>query len=460
MSAHQDLVTVDILGPAHGGSSVARVDGQVMFVRGALPGEKGVPVSLDASQRGRRFLTGTVADASAIAEPSPHRTAAVCPAAQAGAGCCDLDFIDDIGALALKTTVVREQFARIGGIDLADPADPAAACTVTATSLHPFSGYRTRVRLGVDERGHPGLRRASSNGIIALRGEAGRCAQWAPGLADGLADELAEFELTPGAEVCVAVGDDGERGIVEVPPAPRHRRGRTGSRRRTKSGKARVGRRVLAGSGQVARTVGDVTWSIPAESFWQAHQAAASAYSDWVVSAAPQRRTSSPAGSSTGAAPVAWDLYGGAGVFSAALTGAAPGMRVECVDIASAATSAGRRALADRDIRFVDGDVAATLGSLRGADSATGPSPAVVVLDPPRTGAGESVVEEVAAHRPDTVLQIGCDPATAARDAAAFVRHGYRPDSVTVVDAFGLTHHVEVLVRYVPDTHTTKNDVR
>ncbi|MDN5721228.1 MAG: class I SAM-dependent RNA methyltransferase, partial [Corynebacterium sp.] len=69
--------------------------------------------------------------------------------------------------------------------------------------------------------------------------------------------------------------------------------------------------------------------------------------------------------------------------------------------------------------------------------------------DPPRTGAGREVVEAIAAREPAVVLHIGCDPATAARDAASFLAHGYEPEAVEVVDAFGLTHHVEVLVRYV-----------
>ena len=86
-------------------------------------------------------------------------------------------------------------------------------------------------------------------------------------------------------------------------------------------------------------------------------------------------------------------------------------------------------------MRFVAGDVASHIAELRG-----GRGLVAVVLDPPRTGAGDRVLEEVAAHRPAHVLHIGCDPATAARDAA------------TLVDAFGLTHHVEVLSHYVRAT--------
>ncbi|MEJ6548329.1 TRAM domain-containing protein [Corynebacterium sp. USCH3] len=426
--------TVDILGPAHGGTSVARLDGQVVFVRGALPGEKGVPVRLDAAPEGQRFLTAAVGDVSAIGEASVHRVEARCPAAAAGAGCCDLDFVDPEGSLAYKTRVVVEQFRRIGHLDLDSLLGDGG---VETRSPEPFAGYRTRARLGVDADGRAGLRERGGTAIIPLQGLPGPCAQWDPALADGLVDDLAGWSLTPGAEVCVAVGDDGVRSVVEVPAQPRQRRRRhrTAPRSRARD-HSPAGRRVLGGSGEVVRTVAGVSWRVPAESFWQAHRGAADLYSAWVT------------GNSPSDGGTAWDLYGGAGVFAAALTQADPGISVDCVDIASPATAAGEAALRGRDVRFVTGDVAGSVRSLRGAAPGSTP-PSVVVLDPPRTGAGQKVVDAVADRAPASVLHVGCDPATAARDAAAFVRHGYTPDSVTVVDAFGLTHHVEVLVRYV-----------
>lgn len=426
------VTTVDILGPAHGGAGVARVDGQVVFVRGALPGEKGVPVHIDEGKAGKRFLTATVTDAQAIGETSPHRVPALCPAAAAGAGCCDLDFVDQEGSLAVKRQVVVEQFQRIGGIDLNTASDGEAPECVSAD---PFTGYRTRVRLGVDPHGRAGLRRRSSAGVIPLDSPVVRCAQWAPALAEGLSTELAVHSLTPGAEVCVALGDDGARSIVEVPPVPRpQRRGHRGRGRGRRHDA--VQRRVLSGTGDVVRTVGGRSWHVPVEAFWQAHHAAAGMYSGWVTAHTPVD------------SELVWDLYGGAGVFAAALGDAVPGVAVDCVDIASPATAAGRDTLADRDVRFVTGDVAGCINSLRGAAPGATP-PSVVVLDPPRTGAGRKVIDAVTTRGPATVLHIGCDPATAARDAAVFAEHGYRPDAVTVVDAFGLTHHVEVLVRYV-----------
>lgn len=437
-----DHLTLDIAGPAHGGAAVARCGedagdraGQVVFVRGALPGETGVPVELDGKTSGkRRFLTGQVTDAALIAGPSPHRVAPVCAAASAGAGCCDLDIVDSAGSLEWKRQVVIDQFSRIGHVD-------TGSVSVTAASPEPFTGYRTRVRLGVDAEGRAGLRGSGSHGIIPVTDAV--CAQWSPELAAGLADELATFTLTPGAEVCVAVGTDGERSIVELVKESTGRkttRGRRDHRRRNGAVRRRTRRTVLSGSGTVTHVVNGVSWTVPVEAFWQAHRAAPELYSDWITATLAD----APAGEGTGQR-TAWDLYGGSGVFSAALTTAVPGAQVDCVDVASEATAAGEKALAGQDVRFVAGDVAGSIGELRDSGNLH-----AVVLDPPRTGAGDRVLEGVAAHRPRHILHIGCDPATAARDAATLGTLGYRPVSLTAVDAFGLTHHVEVLSHYVP----------
>lgn len=443
-----DQLTLDITGPAHGGAAVARCgedagerSGQVVFVRGALPGETGVPVVLDEQTSGkRRFLTGRLADVAQIGGPSAHRVAPVCAAAAAGAGCCDLDFVDAEGSLEWKRQVVVDQFARIGHLDLTD-------VTVSATSPAPFTGYRTRVRLGVDAEGRAGLRSSGSHGIIPVAEAV--CAQWTPALVDGLAEELVSFTLTPGAEVCVAVGTDGARSVVELVKESTGRkttRGRRDHRRRNGAVRRRTRRTVLSGDGTVTHAVNGVTWTVPVEAFWQAHVASPELYSDWITSTLAGDAGVADAVPGDGS-PAAWDLYGGSGVFSAALTAALPGAQVDCVDVASEATAAGEQALADRDVRFVAGDVASHIAELRG-----GRGLAAVVLDPPRTGAGDRVLEEVAAHRPAHVLHIGCDPATAARDAATLASAGYRPVSLTAVDAFGLTHHVEVLSHYVRPT--------
>ena len=74
----------------------------------------------------------------------------------------------------------------------------------------------------------------------------------------------------------------------------------------------------------------------------------------------------------------------------------------------------------------------------------------VVVLDPPRTGAGRGVCAEVAALRPRVVAYVACDPAALARDTAYLADAGYRLDALRAFDAFPMTHHVECVARFVP----------
>jgi tRNA/tmRNA/rRNA uracil-C5-methylase (TrmA/RlmC/RlmD family) len=67
----------------------------------------------------------------------------------------------------------------------------------------------------------------------------------------------------------------------------------------------------------------------------------------------------------------------------------------------------------------------------------------VVVLDPPRSGAGRDVVRRIAARRPRVVSYVACDPAALARDLATFAEAGYRLATLRAFDLFPMTHHVE-----------------
>ena len=73
------------------------------------------------------------------------------------------------------------------------------------------------------------------------------------------------------------------------------------------------------------------------------------------------------------------------------------------------------------------------------------PQPDVVVLDPPRVGAGADVVTRIAARKPQRVIHIGCDPATFATDIWAWSQAGYHLSDIVVVNAFPGTHHFETL---------------
>lgn len=384
--------------PASGGSCVAHHEGRVVFVRYALPGER-VRVRVTAD-RGSYWH----ADAVEIVEPSADRTSSLCPIAGVdGAGCCDLAFATPEAARALKATVVANQLQRLGGHAWGGHAEPLGGPT----------GWRTRVRLDVGADGRPGFHRYHSDELVTDL----RCAQLPTGMLDGL--DVRDWPA--GARLHVAVDDDGERHVVRTL--------RTGKRTATK---------VVEGNYEATQRVGRRSWRVPVTAFWQAHRAAAEVYSGLVVDWAQP-----------GAGMTACDLYGGAGVFAAAL-GEAVGEsgRVLSVDTSRAASRAARAALADLP------QVEVVTDSVRRALRAERTKADVAVLDPPRSGAGREVIDLLAAAGVPRVVHIGCEAASFARDIGLYKRHGYAVDQLKVFDAFPLTHHLECIALLTRQTQT------
>jgi tRNA/tmRNA/rRNA uracil-C5-methylase (TrmA/RlmC/RlmD family) len=382
-------LTLDTGAPANGGSCVAHYEGRVVFVRYALPGER-VRVRVTAD-RGSYWH----AEAIEVIEPSPDRTASLCPIAGVdGAGCCDLAFARPEAARVLKAKMVANQLERLGGHHWSGDGEPLSDAGPT--------GWRTRVRLGVGPDHHPGFHRYHSEELVTDL----RCAQLPAGMLDG----LAETDCPPGAQLHVAVDDDDQRHVVRTV--------RDGRRTETK---------VVEGAYQAVQRVGRRTWRVPVTVFWQAHRDAAEVYSSLVADWAQP-----------GAGMTAWDLYGGAGVFAAVL-GDAVGEsgRVLNVDTSRAATRAARAALLDLpQVEVITDSVRRALAVQRaGAD--------VAVLDPPRSGAGREVVDLLAAAGVPRVVHIGCEAASFARDIGLYLGHGYTVEKIRVFDAFPLTHHTE-----------------
>jgi tRNA/tmRNA/rRNA uracil-C5-methylase (TrmA/RlmC/RlmD family) len=182
-----------------------------------------------------------------------------------------------------------------------------------------------------------------------------------------------------------------------------------------------------APAAKVRETVGDRTWHLDAGGFWQVHPHAVAAFTETV------RDMLHPA-----AGERVWDLYGGAGVFAAAL--APHSGPVTVVEADRRAVATGQRALRDlANVRFVRGDVAQVLNNPRWH------SVDLVVLDPPRAGAGRAVVESITSRAPRAVAYVACDPAAFARDVRTFAEHGYRLDRIRAFDSFPMTQHFETI---------------
>lgn len=408
--------------PGHGGFCVGRHEGRVVFVRHGLPGE--TVLARVTEDQGGTFCR---ADAVEIVHASADRVPRSCPVSgPGGAGCCDYTHATPAAQRALKAAVVAELLRRVAGLEREVTVEPVAGWPADATG-----GWRTRVRLPVDALGRAGAHRYRSDEVIADL----RCPQPVEGALAG----IAERRWTPGADLVVALDADGIRHIVELAPPEPARGGRDGRRRPAGRRRTAAARRaaahaprleqVRAGSGRAVEYVAGRRWEISATGFWQAHRLAAQCYSDlvaeWADLAAGER---------------AWDLYSGAGVFAARLAEqAGPDGAVLAVESARPAVADGRAAL--RDLPWVDLR-AARVERWAGEHARTAP-PRVVVLDPPRAGAGKEVVAAVTAAGPERIVHIGCDPASFARDIGLYHHGGYRLAGLRVFDAFPGTHHME-----------------
>lgn len=385
-AAAPDELVLDTDAPANGGSCVARHDGRVVFVRYALPGER-VRARV-TEQRGSYWH----ADAIEILQPSADRIAPLCPVAGVdGAGCCDLAFAEPQAARTLKGAVVANQLARLGNYQWEGPAEPVGSGAPLA--------WRTRVQLDVGPDGRAGLHRYHSSELVTDL----RCGQ----LPDGMMDGLDGPRWRPGDRLLVVLDDDGRR----------HVRSAAADRRDSV---------MVEGESTTVQRVGERVWRLPVTAFWQSHRDAATGYSalvkQWLDGSGARR---------------AWDLYGGAGLFAAALAEVVgDNGQVLTVDTARSASGAARAALADLPVRVVSESVRRFLaGNPRGAD--------VALLDPPRAGAGREIIELVAGAGVRQVVHIGCEAASFARDIGLYRSHGYQVAEMRVFDAFPLTHHVE-----------------
>ena len=394
-----------VLGPvtvgpvAHGGHCVARLaaeeptddgGGRVLFVRHTLPGETvRVRVTDDSHHRFWR------ADAVEVLEASPDRVPVRCPVAGPGlCGGCDFQHVDLAAQRRLKTAVVAEQLQRLAGIDW-DGEVVGVDTPDTADGLH----WRTRMRYGVDERGRAGLHAARSSRLVPLP------EQGCP-IAHRRTPAVVHRDWPAGSELVAVAGFEESTllrdGVLE-------------------QGRAELDERAA-----------DRSWRVAADGFWQVHPAAADTLVDAVLGGlAPQ------------AGETAFDLYCGVGLFAGALADA--GCRVWGVEGSRAAIRTARSNLADHGdrVRLRAERVDRALAALpRRTD--------LVVLDPPRTGAGKVVVAEVLARRPRAVAYVACDPAALARDLGLAARHGYVATSIRGFDLFPMTQHVECVALLAP----------
>jgi tRNA/tmRNA/rRNA uracil-C5-methylase (TrmA/RlmC/RlmD family) len=401
-------VELDVGEPAHGGVCVARHEGRVVFVRHALPGER--VRALVTEDRGGSFCR---ADAVEILRAAPERVQPPCPYARPGrCGGCDWQHATGAAQRDLKARVVRDQFTRLAHLDVAELL--AGVEELPGGLL----GWRTRVTFAVDPAGRPGLHRHRSHEIEYVD----RCLLGV----DAVGDTPALAQRWPGhTGIEAARGDDGEVTLVgHRPGAGRQARGRRPPDRVA----------VLSGPPALHRELFGRSFRVTAPGFWQVHPAAAETLATALLDAvrpAPGEHVV--------------DLYAGAGAFTAALAEAVgPSGRVLAVESSA-------QAVADAEANLADLAWVEVRRGRVGAGALSGAAADVVVLDPPRAGAGREVMAAIFAWRPRVVGYVSCDPATLARDVGFARQAGWRLSGLRAFDAFPMTQHVECVATLHPD---------
>ncbi|MFC5503438.1 class I SAM-dependent RNA methyltransferase [Lysinimonas soli] len=397
---------------AHGGISVARLDGRVVFVSDAIPGER-VLARISDDSKPSFWRAETVR----VLEPSPHRQAHVWPEASVDrdpddrAGGAEFGHIDLAHQRRLKAEVLAEALSRMAGIEretaveaLPGPADG--------------TGWRTRVRLHVAS----GEDRDAAGTTV----EAGTVGPYA----------ARSHRVIPVTSLPLAVP-----AVREIAPLTERI---TGSDTVDVLAPGTGGARLIIGRqapSVVRERVGDREFRVDDGGFWQVHLGAASALTEAVQQAID------PALFDPRAANL--DLYGGVGLLAAAV-GDRFGRTVRITSVESDARATehaaenlaewvGATAVTARVEHWVRQLAGSSAGELSRLAAGT------VVLDPPRSGAGKAVLAALAAVKPAQLVYVACDPVAFARDVAILDGFGYRLQALRALDLFPHTHHLEAV---------------
>lgn len=395
---------VQIGAPAHGGHAVARHEGRVIFVRHTAPGEV-VDVALTDADPDAKFWRG---DAVVIHEPSPDRVDHVWPqAGQGGVGGAELGHLTLGAQRRWKQAVLTDTMRRIGHIELADVEVAPAPGEEQSGGRY----TRTRIELVADGEGRASMYRHRSHDLVAIE-------EMPLAASEILEAGLLAKRWKPGARLTFVAAADGVAAYQD--------------------GRAVVGSRWVRERVSVAGAEGDRDYEfrVAGTGFWQVHRAAPRILASAVLRAA-----------AVSAGEHVLDLYAGAGLFTLPLADAVgPTGSVTAVEGDADGTRAAKRNLHNRDwVHLIAGDVARVIRR------PLPHRPDVVVLDPPRAGAGQGVMDSIAALGPRRIVYVACDPAALARDAARAVARGYGLVDVSGHDLFPHTHHVEAVAVFDRD---------
>jgi 23S rRNA (uracil1939-C5)-methyltransferase len=391
---------------AHGGSALGRHQGQVIFVPYSIPGET---VRVELVESHTRWARARLVE---ILEASPHRVEPPCPYFGADrCGGCHFQHMAYEAQAEFKGSVVTDQLARIGGLQEVNVQDIIGAA-------EPW-GYRNHAQFSLTPEGQLGFLTADTHRVIPVK----ECLILDPLLDDlwtaldvewpqlhrlslrcgsATGDLLAAFELDHYEDFdidvdfpvsCVLLLADGEAVV-------------------------------LMGNAYLAEYVAGRDYRISAGSFFQVNTAGAEALLALVDDyLAPSQDD------------VLVDLYCGVGLFGLALADRV--RRVIGIESDPSAIADFRHNAQGLDqVKLLEGKAQAALPSIKEPVD-------LLLLDPPRSGAGDKVVSEIARLAPGRIAYVSCDPATLGRDARHLTERGYRLEMIQPIDLFPQTYHVE-----------------
>ncbi len=398
-----------------GGAGVSKDAGPVIFVPRGVPGDT---VLVKIRKLKKRYGSGEIVQ---LLDPSPLRVDPKCVGFLEGCGGGQWLHVEYKEQLYYKSQILRESMKRIGRVNVkVDSVRQAAA-------IH---GCRNKFSVRRSAEGAFGLCREHSREVIPFAD----CRMEMPAAITTLRSLIAAELPSAVTQIHIRAAENGKSGVCLFTdaPIPSLRPLAKGIMKNTASIigiSAKLGRRFshLTGRKQLIRRCGDIEFEIPHGSFFQTHYQVAEELMKTVVSLVD------------GSGPVL-DLYCGVGFFSVPI--ARHGLRVHGVEgdpgaIKAAETNAAKNGAGEAS--FTAGDIVRFLPSLSPGEYAT------AVLDPPRSGCGPGVLEELMRIAPKRIVYVSCAPDTLARDIGRLNGAGYVPRETIPFDMFPQTYHAETV---------------
>ncbi|NUK71964.1 class I SAM-dependent RNA methyltransferase [Streptomyces lunaelactis] len=420
------------VGPvAHGGHCIARTEeGRVLFVRHTLPGEK-IVARITEGEEDSRFLR---ADAVRIIEASKDRVEAPCPYSGPGnCGGCDWQHAKPGAQRRLKGEVIAEQLQRLAGLTPEEAGWDGTVVPAEGDKLPKgeVPAWRTRVQYAIDTEGRAGLRKHRSHDVQPID----HCMIAAPGVTE-LGIEKQDWSQMASVEAIAATGSNDRQVILTPRPGgrlPLVELDKPVSVLRVEERDGGVHR--VHGRAFVRERADERTYRVGMGGFWQVHPQAADILVKAVMQGLMPRKGES-----------ALDLYCGVGLFAGAIAERiGEGGAVLGIESTKRAVEDARHNLQDLErVRIEHGKVEQVLPRTGITETD------LIVLDPPRAGAGKQTVKHLAGLGARRIAYVACDPAALARDLAYFREGGYKPRTLRAFDLFPMTHHVECVAILEP----------